>query len=397
MSNNGLFGSKSIRKGFLSSIRNIRQSTKSTESTESKETRYSISNQKQINNQNDSRNLNEIILKDVHTFDIDIKEQETSLRAKKHISKKIDDKLGYGIIKGHGLTNTKKICLVPDNINLYVIPKGRPFSHGKNTDNNTNEEFKYPKSRLSFSVSGCGHLIYGGTPILDMDIKFDPTYPDDENPSLVSGYSFVGIVTGELKFKSTGLTPLIEDLYPSVEKKSALIDLEAEATESHNPDIIPVNKLYNKIFHLSDLLRIISEFKESKPYPIIPSTFILISCRDIVENNIPPCPLLTRHNSNSMDYRHLFFNFVTNVKKRLINYLREISDIRRAMSVDEELRKEFVLRIKIYALIKKNLKKIKSNYRIDKLKFELLSMFLFETDKLDKISNFIARHEINQS
>lgn len=390
MSNKGLFGSKSIRKGF-SSIRNIRQTSQPIE------TRFRISNQKELNNEYDSRNLNEIILKDIDTFDIDIKQQEASLSVKKKNSRRIDSNIGYGIIKGHGLTNTNRICIVPNNINLYVIPKGQPFTHGINTDENTTIDFRWPINRVSFSSSGCGHLIFGGTPILDMDIKFDPTYIDSDT-GYVSGYSFVGIVTGELKFKAKGSTPLITDLdlkKEIVKDEALMTQFEEEAMRSHNSAIIPSKKLYNKKFHLSRVLHKISNFKKSNPN--IPSTFILISCRNIIENNIPPCPLLTRHNSNSLNYRLLFLNFVTNIEKKIIDYRREIVEIRSAIRFDQELTKEYQTKIKIYALIKNNLKKIKSRYSIDKLSFELLSIFLFETKKLTKIIEFIARHKLNQS
>lgn len=250
-----------------------------------------------------------------------------------------------GIIKGHGVTVKERICLVPSNLNLY-IPVHKGFVH-KHCSNDNFQTIKFQSHRNEYKqLKDCdnGFMIYGDTPILDMLIQFSPTYPfksftGEVIKGYVDSYSFIGIISGDLDFlpdnnycmtkemkKEESIMSnrdinkkVIQEGLVGVKKTKKLYDLlKKETTMSHDNSIIKIDDLYMKYFYLSEILDLISLSRKINSN--IPSTFILMSCRQYSEgeilNNLPLASL-SRQESGSSNFHYIYINFTVRVKKKL--------------------------------------------------------------------------------
>lgn len=310
-----------------------------------------------------------------------------------------------GIIKGHGETIKGRICLVPSNLNLY-IPVHKGFVHQHHPDDNF-QTIKYQSRRNEYKqLKDCdnGFMIYGDTPILDMFIDFRPTYPFEKltgevMKKYVESYSFIGIITGDLDFfpdYNSCMTKKInkeKSIINNKDIKKKEFDrgrvgvletdklyelLKEETTKSHNEDIIKVDDLYMKQFYLSEILDLISLSKMKNPN--IPSTFILMSCRQYskieVLNNHPKSSLY-RQPSGSNNYHYIYINFTEKVK----NKLEILKQFRNRNSTWNE----------IISCINKSLCFF-NNFKVLPYKwFDLLYVFLYDFTKLQ---NFYVTNKL---
>ena len=105
------------------------------------------------NNNSDQTDLSDIltisnITNEIILSKINRNEQNRSYaNAKKKVNKIYKNKENIGIICGHGASFLNKICLVPNNLQLFLpTDKGVDFLHGRETDENT---FDYLKKSYS--------------------------------------------------------------------------------------------------------------------------------------------------------------------------------------------------------------------------------------------------------
>jgi len=301
----------------------------------------------------------------------------------------VNENDNIGIIKGHGSTIKNRICLVPSNLNLFIpINKGHVYAHIPN-----NAVYNYLRNqtkRPTFIQSETnGFIVYGNTPILDMLINFEPYYSIEGNTNHTKSYSFIGIITQALSFLSKSDSMVKElDTKTKINQKF-LNKIREETTRDYNKDLIDINDLYLKPLFLSEILNIISLYKQHIDAKI-PSTYILISCRGYSKindnNNIPQISTITRQLSNTDDYRYTYINFTKNIDDilntdilsftgKLLNFIK-ISDTLK--KYQDELKKSNKLSCKSNETIKKNIKKIES--KINKYRKDLIDKKeLYET------------------
>jgi hypothetical protein len=233
---------------------------------------------------------------------------------------KSNKKIKVGIIKAHGSILRDKFCLVPDNLQLIIpIRKGISYCHGNNL-NHSSLLLRETNRRDILSLlneEGC-KIILEGTLIHDAILSFSIFYPGTTNdPTKFTDYSFTGIITSSIfggSFSSGNRLLRKIIVKQSMNEYKPLFN---EMHNYHNSDIIPSKLLFMKKFYLSEILVIISQYKNKNPHIKIPSLFYLLSCREYNRSLGDTTANLVRQPSNSQPYISIFYKFFERIKLKL--------------------------------------------------------------------------------
>ena len=194
-----------------------------------------------------------------------------------------------------------------------------------------------------------------------MLVKFNPYYGtnggESKNNENILKYSFTGIITGMLTFQGDS-----ENSISKGKKKSDTTEsMKLESTKDHNKGII--ENIYKKQFFLSQILKLISDHK--KKNNSIPSLYILISCRNYIDNTFSTPSIdqpLKRFKSVSNDYHNIFDDFCD--------------------KINIKLRSDSVTNPHIIRLLKENIEYFSLTYHIHSINFNLLFFYLINRDDL---------------
>jgi len=156
--------------------------------------------------------------------------------------------------------------------------------------------------------------------------------------------------------------------------KPLIREMINDSIRSHNTDIIA--DIFQKNIKLSEILRLISEYKSIHPEKNIPTLFHIIACRSMDFSEKSPRSRgnkLIRTNSFSLDYIKINFNFCEKLEKKMSELL-----------LDEEFKtipiskaKKTILLYKyILGICKLNITALKQNFTIPMRNFNFLNIIL---------------------
>ena len=155
--------------------------------------------------------------------------------------------------------------------------------------------------------------------------------------------------------------------------------------KSHNTKILPKEGIYDKLIRLSEILRLISEYKKHNPEKEIPTLFHIIVCRSFNDGESTPRSRgnkLIRRQSFSLEYIITKFNFCKKLEIKM-NMLISNND-----EEYKKFRKKYIKRniegkdkyIYLYKYIlqicKLNIKRLNKNYSIRMRNFNFLNTIL---------------------
>ena len=213
-----------------------------------------------------------------------------ALQERKRIVKSNDK---VGIITGHGETDIKNMCIIPENLTIITSTKSETFAPGAV---NYSSNFLSYQNRRQFVENSFTGIYKGNSLIQNLKITFDSIFFDDNKKLLdIPVFDYTGIITDEITEPTHGPlqidNPFTRKLIAenkSIKEKTKLCfaseEIKLKSLKYNNNNIYKNDEIWFKTFSLNEILNHLS--KMVKQNPLIPKIYILDVCRVGNYNNI---------------------------------------------------------------------------------------------------------------